>query len=250
MQARTLSRYARWQAAALVAVALTLLITACGPSTANSAPSSPRIATTRSAFTYVAIGASDAFGIGTDDPDMDNWPIALATQLGPGVHLVNLGIPGETVAEAHQTELPIALDAHPELVTVWLGVNDIVQNVSVADYTTQLTALLSSLRQHTQARIFVGNIPDLTLLPFFSGYDHARLAATIAQWNSAISQAVTTSGASLIDLYSTWNELAQHPEYIAGDGFHPSTAGAWRLAQVFASWISPSLPALRAAGGA
>ncbi len=200
-------------------------------------------------FTYVAIGASDAFGVGTYDPDRDNWPTVLASLLGPEAHLVNLGIPGETVAEARQTELPVALDAHPALVTVWLGVNDIVQSVPVETYEQQLEALLLALHQHTSALVFVGNIPDLSLLPFFAGQDQAALHEIVVRWNAAIARAVTASGASLVDLYATWNELASHPEYIADDGFHPSTVGAQRLAQVFQSFIAPSLPALRAAVG-
>lgn len=201
----------------------------------------------RGDFTYVAIGASDAFGVGTYDPDRDNWPTVLTHLLGSDVHLINLGIPGETVAEARKTELPVALDAQPALVTVWLGVNDMVQSVPVADYESQLQALLLSLHQHTHARVFVGNIPDLSLLPFFSGYNQVALRNTIAQWNDAIARAVSATGSSLVDLYASWSELATHPEYIAADGFHPSTLGARRLAEVFQSRIAPSLPALRAA---
>ncbi len=241
-----------WAGLLLASVAFTILLTACGPArqaTSTAAPLANNDASAQHTFTYVAIGASDAFGVGTDDPRRDNWPTVLASLLDPGVHLINLGIPGETVAEARQTELPIALDAQPALVTVWLGVNDIVQSVSPAEYEKQLEALLLSLHQHTHARVFVGNIPDLSLLPYFAGQDQATLRATIAVWNAAIAQAVAASGSLLVNLYATWNELADHPEYIASDGFHPSTEGAKRLAEVFQSWIAPSLPALRAAAG-
>ncbi len=236
----------------LATLALALLLTACGPARPSSRSASGATYVPNSSqrsFTYVAIGASDAFGVGTYDPDRDNWPTVLASLLGPEAHLVNLGIPGETVAEARQTELPVALDAHPALVTVWLGVNDIVQSVPVETYEQQLEALLLALHQHTSARVFVGNIPDLSLLPFFAGQDQAALHEIVVRWNAAIARAVTASGASLVDLYATWNELASHPEYIADDGFHPSTVGAQRLAQVFQSFIAPSLPALRAAVG-
>ena len=228
---------------------LAAMLAACGPAPRPSATvrqpaSSPRD------FTYVAIGASDAFGVGTDDPAEDNWPTVLSSLLGSDAHLVNLGIPGETVAEARRTELPVAVDAKPSLVTVWLGVNDIVQSVSVQEYETQLEALLRLLQQQTHAHVFVGNIPDLTLLSFFAGYDQTALKATISHWNAAIAQAVAATGASLVDLYAGWNELAAHPEYIAGDGLHPSTEGAKRLAEVFFSPIRPLLPTLRSATGA
>jgi lysophospholipase L1-like esterase len=229
-------------------VTLAILLVGCGPADATPTSTGARAVGQRT-FTYVALGASDAFGIGTDDPDRDNWPTVLADLLGPGVHLVNLGIPGETVAAARQTELPIALDAKPALITIWLGVNDIVQSVPLAEYQRQLEAMLITLRQRTQARVFVANIPDLSLLPYFAGDNQSSLRATVATWNAAIAKAVAATGVSLVDLYDTWNELASHPEYIAGDGFHPSTVGAKRLAELFQVRIAPSLPALRAAAG-
>lgn len=154
-----------------------------------------------------------------------------------------------TDAEARQTERPIALVADPALVTVWLGANDIVQPVSISEYEKQLEAMLLSLRQQTRACVYVGNIPDLSLLPFFTGYDREQLKAEVIRWNATITQAVTTSGAPLVDLYASWTELAAHPEYIAGDGFHPSTEGAKRLAEVFQSRIAPALSSLRTAAG-
>ncbi|CAF4063670.1 unnamed protein product, partial [Adineta steineri] len=37
----------------------------------------------------------------------------------------------------------------------------------------------------------------------------------------------------LVDLHSHWKELGDHPEYVSFDGFHPSSDGYQRLAQVF-----------------
>ena len=51
------------------------------------------------------------------------------------------------------------------------------------------------------------------------------------QWNAAISAAVTQYGAVLVDLYPS--DLVAHPEYVSGDGFHPSSAGSARLADLF-----------------
>jgi lysophospholipase L1-like esterase len=225
-------------------VALSALLAACGPGTQSLAKVNPLVGRQHD-FTYVAIGASDAFGVGTDDPKHDNWPTVLTQLLGSAAHLINLGIPGETVAQARQTELPVALDANPSLVTVWLGVNDIVQSISVQEYERQLEALLQSLRHQTHAHVFVGNIPDLSLLSFFAEYNQGTLKAIISTWNAAIAQAVNATGATLVDLYAGWNELASHPEYIAGDGLHPSTEGAKRLAEVFYSRIKPVIPMLQ-----
>src|SRR5437762_1111343 len=81
---------------------------------------------------YVAIGASDTYGTGTSDPDEQNWPVDLTEKLGSGVRLVNLGIPGIEVHDALNVELPVAIDAHPDLVTIWLAVDDLVDNVPIS----------------------------------------------------------------------------------------------------------------------
>lgn len=238
---RTAGRHNSILAALALVVALTSLLAGCAGAvhtTAQSAP--PGVASQATAnpyaLTYVAIGASDAFGIGTDDPTQDSWPNVLAGELGylrATVHLVNLGIPGITVSGAESAELPIALDAHPDIVTVWLAVNDLADHVPLATYTSQLNDLLATLRAQTHARVYVGNLPDLTQLPYFATMDQAALRETVAAWNAAIARVVQRNGATLVDLHAYSNELAQNPQFLAPDGLHPSTLGAQELAAVF-----------------
>jgi lysophospholipase L1-like esterase len=225
-----------WRSLLLGALCLVSLAS-CAPA-ARSAVSPVKTATKGPTLTYVAIGASDAFGVGTDDPDRESWPTILSELLGPDVHLINLGIPGEVVSQARLMELPIALAANPDIITVWLAVNDLADGVSLVEYQQQLHALLTSLRRGTHARIFVGNIPDLTLLPHFAGTDPAILRAQVDQWNLAIASICRETGVTLVDIFSAWADLANHPEYISSDGFHPSASGARQLAEFFADTIS------------
>lgn len=219
----------------LLLLCLLLALAACAPGAVNATPpNGAQAGTAPHALTYVAIGASDAFGIGTDDPDRQAWPTLVAHGLGPGTHLINLGVPGETTALALQNELPVALDAHPDVVTVWLAVNDLADGVPLEAYRAQLGTLLANLRRGLpHALIVVGNIPDLTVLPHFAGYDLAALRAQVQAWNAAIAADCAVAGVTLVDLYADWSELADHPEYISGDGFHPSAIGAERLAELF-----------------
>jgi acyl-CoA thioesterase-1 len=55
----------------------------------------------------------------------------------------------------------------------------------------------------------------------------------VDRWNSVIADTAARHGATLVDLYSRWQEVAQHPEYLSGDGFHPSSDGYQALADVF-----------------
>ncbi len=212
-----------------------LVLHACGESGSSSAPSisqtgeSPKL-------TYVAIGASDTFGIGTHDPYNQNWPDDLAVLLKRPVHLINLGIPGITLHDALNSELPIALDAHPTLVTIWLAVNDLAAHVPVSSYKRDLNTLLKRLRAALpRARIAVGNVPDLsmTALPLTYAGGSAELAQQSALYNAAIASAVSSHHAALVNLAGQGYNLRTHPEYLSGDGLHPSDIGYLKLAQLF-----------------
>jgi lysophospholipase L1-like esterase len=249
----------------LALVALPLLVfllviapVGCGP-VRQSTPTQPgppagqtsgTAATPSPQLVYVALGASDAFGVGTDDPATQAWPVVLRHTLGDSYRLINLGIPGATVALATRAELPIALDVQPAIITVWLAVNDFDAGVTLDTYTSQLDALLQQLVTGTHARIYVGNLPDLALLPHFAHGDLSLLESEVLAWNAAIAADCAQAGVALVDLFDTWSELASHPEYISADGFHPSAAGAARLAALFAAAIAPaSSPAASGAPG-
>jgi lysophospholipase L1-like esterase len=190
-------------------------------------------------LTYVAIGASDTFGIGADDPPTENWPTNLAGKLGSSIRLVNLGIPGISLHQALDVEVPVALDAHPNLVTVWLAVNDLANNVPVGGYTHDLDLLLGRIQAGApHARIAVANVPDLTLLPYFSADDAQALFTQIQAYNSAIASIVKRHHAILVDVYRQWSELRNHPEYISNDGLHPSTIGYTQIALLFYQALS------------
>lgn len=163
---------------------LLLVLSGCAQSATNQASQANQTTTPakiNAPITYVAIGASDTFGIGTDDPYDDNWANDLAILLGPNhVHLINVGIPSITIHDVLAIELPIAVDAHPDLVTIWLGVNDIAANVPVSSYAPDLDTLFRRLHASSpHVRIAIANIPDLTLLPYFSSSNPQKLHAQI-----------------------------------------------------------------------
>jgi lysophospholipase L1-like esterase len=186
-------------------------------------------------LTYLAIGASDAFGLGADDPQTQNWAADLARQLGSGVHLINLGIPGITLHQALNVELPVALDTHPNLITIWLAVNDIGNFVPPVQYAKDLETLLSRLQAaDPHAVIEMANVPDLRLLPYFQQrFNQQLLYQQVLAYNVIIAAAAQRHHVILIDLFNKWQILRQHPEYISSDGFHPSTLGYEQLANLF-----------------
>ncbi|HUY98998.1 MAG TPA: GDSL-type esterase/lipase family protein [Thermomicrobiaceae bacterium] len=183
---------------------------------------------------YVALGASDAVGVGADQPAADGWVPLVRDGLPTGTRgtqLVNLGIDGATLADVLSQEMPIAVDTHPDLVTLWSGVNDLRDGVSLETFGGQLDSLLGRLGG-ARTRVVVLDLPDLRLLPAFNGQDSAALDATVQRWNAVIAAAAARHGAVLVDLYAARAEFAHHPEYVSADGLHPSSAGYRRIADL------------------
>jgi len=186
---------------------------------------------------YVAIGASDTVGVGATAPEQESWPAVLHRRLPAGSQLVNLGVSGSLLRQALDQQLPVALDSAPDLVTVWLAVNDYGARVPLEPYLADLDTLLGGLRAKARATVLVGNVPDLSALPAAGRFD----LRFVDRWNTGIEEVVRRHEATLVDLRTTWQEVRQHPEYISSDGFHPSTTGYRRLADVFYASAAPRL---------
>lgn len=224
---------------ALLALTLCmLLISACASASTTTSPAlKPRVA-----LSIAVMGASDAWGVGTHDPDRLNWPTLLAADLPPTAHVINLGEPGATLAQARRSELPVVLGERPDVVVVWLAVNDIINSVPLNTYAAELRQTLAAIHERSpQTRVFVGNVPDLTQIPYFSSWDRAALKAKVGAWNTAIAQACARRDATLVDIHRVWGQAGDHPDYVSDDGLHPSDRGAAALANVFSDAIAQSL---------
>jgi acyl-CoA thioesterase-1 len=185
---------------------------------------------------HVALGASDAVGVGAARPAQDGWVPLVTAGLPEGTELVNLGVSGATLSDVIAGQLPIAIDADPRWVTLWPGPNDLRNGVALATFSGQLEQIIAALQPPAgeQRMVAVLNLPDLRLLAAFARTDRATLDAQVRAWNAAIAATVSRHAqyTVLVDLDAGWAELAAHPDYISADGFHPSSAGYRRLADL------------------
>jgi lysophospholipase L1-like esterase len=166
------------------------------------------------------------------------------TTLERNTVLVNAGVEGSTVAEALDEQLPLALELRPNLVTVWLNVNDLVAGVPVASYEQQLSRLVRALRQNGRARVLVANTPPVDQLPAYQALAGSRfpppdeVRALVAAYNRAIERVTDAQGAHLVDLHTKAVQAVEDGTFaslISDDGFHPSTDGHARVAEAFAT---------------
>jgi lysophospholipase L1-like esterase len=196
---------------------------------------------------YVAVGASETVGVGAADPARQAWPQVLHDSELPGSTLVNVGVSGATVSAALTSQVPRALAADPDVVTVWLAVNDLIGLVPVGRYERELQRLVRALRRGGRTEVLVGNVPDLWELPAYracvpgSGVTdvpcvlplvpgETEIRAWVGEFNAAIERVVRAEGAELVDL-SGDDRLG---ELTSSDGFHPSTKGHREVAEAFA----------------
>lgn len=216
----------------------TLFITTTAPTASPTAPAP--------AFRFVAIGASDTVGVGASDPRTGSWPSRVAARLPADAKYVNLGISGSLAAQAKTEQLPAALGARPQLVTVWLAVNDLNASVSATDYAAALRSLIEPLVSQTTARVFVGNVPDLRPVPAYAGTDLAALLARITAYNAAIAAIAQTfpGRMTVVDLFTGSGPFVGTMT-VSADGFHPSDAGYALIADRFASAIAGAGIAIR-----
>ena len=236
--------------ASAVLALLLLLGAACTPSRPDVLPPPDESSTPP---VYVAVGASETTGVGSEQPLRDGWPRILhRTALPAGSVFVNMGIPGATVAQALAEEVGQALAARPNLVTVWLNVNDITRGVNTADYERQLDSLVRQLRGAGSTRVLVANTPPLDHLP---AYETGRVlgafpapeqvAAIVDAYNQAIARVVQRNGAFLVDLHAVGmaaRAAGTEAQMVSGDGFHPSNAGHAAVAAAFADVLRQSGP--------
>lgn len=229
----------QWATTALLS--FVLLLAACASSApASSKPRAPQPPTSvrisAGTITYVALGASDAVGVGSSQPGSQGYVPLIGAKLPAGSRTVNLGLSGIRLHEALTQELPIALTLSPNLVTIWLVANDFIGGVSYASYMHDLNTLLSELHARTHAALVMANLPDLTRLPLFANTNatvQTQTRQAIQHWNAGIASLAARYGVALVDLYGQGSTLTAHPEYISADGFHPSPAGYVQLAKLF-----------------
>jgi len=232
----------------LVAVVLALLAGACSFSKPEVLPPP---ADTGPPPVYVAVGASETTGVGSDQPLRDGWPRVLHRALPPGSVFVNMGTPGATVAQALAEGVTPALAARPNLVTIWLNVNDMTRGITPAEYERQLENLVRQLRRSVTTRVLVANTPPLDLLPAYQAGLLAGLPGPalvqqlVADYNAAIARVVQRQNVLLVDLHAVGmaaRAAGTDTSLVSRDGFHPSTAGHAAVAEAFAKVLSDSGP--------
>ncbi len=177
--------------------------------------------------TYVALGDSLTFGFGTDNyQDSYTYQVAqYLSQNGQGILLKDFSFPGYKSLDILQT-VDAVIAYKPDIVTVFVGVNDTHKLVQSGDFTKNYNQILSRLSSETKARIYVINLPYLGAKSILlTPYNHYFDSKT-RERNNTLRQLADKYRASYIDLYTpTVNRFKKDGPWYSKDLYHPSAQG-------------------------
>jgi lysophospholipase L1-like esterase len=173
---------------------------------------------------YLALG--DSYTIGTGASDASHaWPSIIASRLG--ADLTNPAVNGYTTLDLIRDELPYLDRVRPDVVSVLIGVNDLVQGRSVDEYRRSLTAIYEAVKGRPVVAV---SIPTWSYVPAaadFGGRDNVDRLTTA--FNEVARAEAVSRGFVWIDLGDASTAGIGTPGWIAGDELHPGDAqyAAW-----------------------
>lgn len=188
---------------------------------------------------FVALG--DSYTIGTAVTEAERWPNQLVRRL-PGLELVgNPAVNGYTSADLIAEELPQLEGLRPELVSVLVGANDVVQGVPDSQYAGNVSLILEELLTRLPpTRIFGVATPDYSLTPAGVGFGDPALASdSVVRLNAILREACEARRIAFVpDIFEISQRVVDDPSLVADDGLHPS-------GRQYAAWVEAILPVVK-----
>jgi lysophospholipase L1-like esterase len=194
---------------------------------------------------YVALG--DSYTIGTSVAAVERWPNQLVARLAavaatsgtpsPLELVGNPAVNGFTTRDVIAVELPELERLRPDLVSLLIGTNDVIQGIAEEPYRRNLAAILDAVQaQVPPSRVFGVTTPDYTVTPAGGDYgDPAIQSARLRRYNAIFEGVLSAHGIAIVDIHDISLEAARDRSLIAGDGLHPSGAQ-------YARWVDRIAP--------
>lgn len=207
------------------------------PTTSSADPGQP--AADAGPVRLVALG--DSYTAGTALDRRDSWPQQLVRVMRDRVRLrlvANLADVGETSEYVLEDQLPRVESLQPDVVSLLVGVNDIVApDVSLDDYAANVAHILDKLLETLPSkRIFVITTPDYSLTRHGGDYgsrEEAREAVAAA--NALLRSVAEERDITVVDISPVSDRVLDDPTLVASNGLHPS-------AKQYAGWVEIIAP--------
>jgi len=201
-------------------------------------------------ISYLALGDSYTIGTGATD-ESRNYPSIIARRLedatGRKVELTNPAVNGFTTQDLINEELPYLRSAEPQLVSILIGVNDLVQGRAPEAYRALLSRIYDevAILELAAGRVVAISIPNWSVVPAardFGAPDHLRRLTR--KFNSIARSEAESHRFRWIDITAASTDAEDTPGWISPDRLHPGDPQyrAWAdviWAEVKRAWVKP-----------
>jgi acyl-CoA thioesterase I len=189
----------------------------------------------KAALKYLALGDSYTIGTGASD-ESRSFPSLLARRLseqaGRKVEVTNPAVNGFTTLDLIEHELPLVIKLKPDVASVLIGVNDLVQGRRADDYRSSLIEIydeVAALRLPA-GRVVAVSIPNWSVVPAAREYGELELIRHLTDsFNDVANEEAETRGFTWVDITAASISGLGSAGWISDDGLHPgdSQYAAW-----------------------
>ena len=184
---------------------------------------------------YLALGDSYTIGTGATH-ESRNFPSLLALRLeaesGHPVRVVNPAVNGFTTIDLLAKEIGFIEELHPHVVTVLIGVNDLVRGRGVEQYRESIVEIYDAIAslELARGRVAAISIPDWSIVPAARDYGEPnRIWRTTEAFNAAARDEASKRSYTWVDISAVSRSGLSSPGWIAADDLHPGDVqyAAW-----------------------
>ena len=179
------------------------------------------------ALTYLALGDSYTIGTGATH-ESRSFPSLLALRLeaetGRAVRVVNPAVNGFTTIDVLAREVGFLDELNPDLVSVLIGVNDLVRGRSGEQYRESLVEIYDAVAALglPSGRVAAISIPDWSVVPAARDYgDPAEIRALTQGFNAVAEAEAARRSFAWIDLTAVSRSGMGSAGWTSADDLHP-----------------------------
>lgn len=179
------------------------------------------------AIRYLALGDSYTIGTGASSPS-HSWPSIVAWRLneltGREVEVTNPAVNGYTTLDLIDKELACVERLKPDLVTILIGVNDMVRGREIGQYRASLVSIYDEIAGlHLQAgRAIAISNPNWSVVPAVREYgDPEHIRNVTDTFNDIACEEAQARGFKWVDITAASISGLGSAGWIASDGLHP-----------------------------
>ena len=184
---------------------------------------------------YLALGDSYTIGTGATH-ETRNFPSLLAgrfeAETGRQLRVVNPAVNGFSTIDLLAREIGFITRLNPALVSVLIGVNDIVQGRSAAQYRDSLVEIYEAVAtlELPRGRVAAISIPDWSVVPAARSFgDPNHLKRRTDEFNAIASDEAQLRAFAWVDIGAVSRRGLSSGGWIAADDLHPGDVqyAAW-----------------------